>query len=97
MIKDTATNFLEAERAYKIYFQHHEKPAGENDVIGEHEKFEKQPSKRMQRKMQAENQMRIEVKKYEHWHLMMLPYVQPGGHILTPSERLGIYNSQKNK
>ena len=94
MIKDTSANFFEIEKAYATYFNHHEKPSGENDVINERDKKEKYPSKREQRKMQAENAMRIEVKKYEHWRMMMLPYVQKDGHILTPTERLKIYNDQ---
>lgn len=95
MIKDTSANFFEVEKAFKIYFQHHEKPEGENDVIGEHEEREKHPSKKEQRKMQQENRMRMEVKKYERWHDRMLPYVQPDGRILTPSERLQIWREQQ--
>lgn len=94
MIKDTSANFFEIEKAYNTYFEHHEKPGGENEVIGERNKKEKYPSKREQRRLQAENTMRIEVKKYEHWRLTMLPYVQPDGHILTPTERLKIWNDQ---
>ncbi len=97
MIKDTTTNFFEAEKAYKIYFKNHDKPSGENEDIGEHAKREKHPSKREQRKMQADNRMRIEVKKYEHWRDMMRPYIQADGRILTPSERLKIWNEQKVK
>lgn len=97
MIRDTSVNFFEAEKAFNTYFEKHELPGGENEVIGEQPKITKLPSKREQRKMQQENRMRMEVKKYKHWHDMMLPYVQPDGHILTPSERLKIYQSQKNK
>jgi len=95
MIKDTTTNFFEVEKAYKIYFQHHEKPDDEDDVIGDRTEREKYPSKRQQHKMQQENHMRIEVKKYERWHQRMLPYVQTDGRILTPSERLQIWKDQQ--
>ena len=95
MIQDTSANFFQAERAFKTYFRSHELPAGENDEIGEHGKADKFPSARERRKMEADNRMRIEVKKYRHWHDMMLPYVQPDGHILTPHERLAIYNQLK--
>ena len=93
MIKDTSVNFFEAEKAYKIYFQHHVKPEGEQEDIGEHEKKAKHPSKREQREMQRENHMRMDVKRYEHWRDMMRPYVQPDGHILTPSERIKLHKS----
>jgi hypothetical protein len=91
MIKDTSVNFFEAERAYKIYFQHHEKPEGEQEDIGEHKKREKYPSKHEQREMQKENHMRMDVKRYEHWRDMVRPYVQSDGRILTPSERVRLY------
>ncbi len=97
MIRDTSVNFFEAEKAFNTYFENHELPGGENEVIGEHAKTTKQPSKREQRKMQQENHMRMDVKKYKHWHDMMLPYVQADGHILTPSERLQIHAGQKTK
>ena len=97
MITDTSVNFFEAEKAFTIYFENHKKPGGEHDIIGEHAKNEKHPSKKEQTRMQQDDRMRMEIKKYEHWHMLMLPYVQPGGRILTPSERLKIWESQKNK
>ena len=95
MIEDTSANYFEAEKAYKIYWQHHEKPGGENDVIGEHAERGKIPSKHKQQKIQQDNKMRMAVKKYEHWHQRMFPYVQKDGRILTPSERLTLFEEQK--
>jgi len=97
MIKDTTTNFFTVEHAYKVYFQHHEKPLGEDDEIGEHEARQKNPSKRERKQMQAEQHMRMEVKKYERWHDRMLPYVQSDGTILTPAQRLEIWKNNKAK
>jgi hypothetical protein len=96
MIKDTSANYYEVEKAYRIYWQHHEKPEGEHDVIGEHAEREKIPSKRKQRKIEAENHMRINIRKYEMWHRNMLPYVQADGSILTPQQRLDIWKQQQN-
>ena len=95
MIRDTTSNYFEVEKAYNIYFSHHAKPGGENEEIGMHEQREKQPSKREQKKMQADNHMRMEVKKYERWHDKMRPYVQADGTILTPSQRLLIWKGQQ--
>jgi len=97
MIKDTLANYFETEKAFNLYFQHHENPAGENDEIGEHQAHEKHPSKREQRKIQEEFRMRMDVKKYEHWHDSMKPYVQADGRILTPSERIAIWEAQRSK
>ena len=95
MIKDTATNYFEAQKAFKLYFQKHELPEEEHDVIGERRERERYPSKRKQRKMQDENHMRIEVKKYKHWEEINLQYVQPDGTILGPAARLEIWKKNK--
>ena len=95
MIKDTSVNYFQAERAFKIYFEHHAKPAGENDEIGEHAKNEKYPSKKEKRRLQLENDMRMDIKKYERWHDRMFPYVKADGTILTPSQRLKIWQDNK--
>ena len=97
MIKDTAVNYFEAEKAYKIYFQHHDNPGGENEEIGMHEAREKYPSKKELRKIQADNHMRMEVKRYERWHDKMKPYVQEDGYILSPSQRLKIWKDNQSK
>ena len=97
MIKDTAANYFEVEHAYKVYFQHHEMPAGEEEQIGEHAARAKQPGKREQRKMQQANHMRMDVKRYERWHESMKPYVRADGSILTPSQRLQSFNAQHRK
>ena len=95
MIKDTSVNYFQAERAFKIYFEHHAKPAGENDEIGEYAKNEKYPSKKEKRKLQEQDRMRMEVKKYERWHDRMFPYVKADGTILSPSQRLQIWKDNK--
>lgn len=97
MINDTAANYFEVERAYKLYFKKHELPEEEHDVIGERRERERQPGRGKQRKMQQENQMRREVKKYRHWREINLPYVQPDGSILGPAARLEIWKNNKAK
>ena len=96
MIKDTAVNYFEAEKAFTAYFSKHELPGDEHEIIGEY-RHRSQYTNRQRRKMQEENQMRIEVKKYKHWKMTMLPYVQPDGHILTPSERINIHSQLKSQ
>jgi hypothetical protein len=96
MMDDTTANFFEVEKAYNIYWAHHEKPEGEHDIIGERKEREKIPSRRKQKKIQAENKLRMEVKKYERWHEQTLPWVQADGRVLTPSERLAIWKAQQH-
>jgi hypothetical protein len=97
MVDDTLTNYYEAEKAYTIYWQHHEKPETEHDIIGEHEEREKIPSRRKQHKIEADDTMRMEIRKYEKWHELILPYVKQDGHIMYPSERLQLWESLKSK
>lgn len=94
MMQDTLSNYFEVEKAFNTYFQHHIKPEGEEAEINEYREREKTVSKRRRRKIEAENSLRMDVKRYELWHEKMLPYVQDDGHILTPAERLKIWREQ---
>lgn len=95
MIEDTTANFFTVEKAFDTYFKHHELPEDEHDVIGEHAEREKHLSRRKQRKLVKEDDMRMDVRRYYRWHEQMLPYVQPDGRILTPSQRLAIWRAQQ--
>lgn len=97
MMEDEKSNFFEVEKAYKIYWEHHEEPEGEHDVIGEYQEREKIPSRRKQRKIEAESKMRMAIKKYNWWHEQTLPYVQGNGRILTTEERLKIWEANKKQ
>lgn len=97
MMEDEKSNFFEVEKAYKIYWEHHEEPEGEHDVIGEYKEREKIPSRRKQRKIEAESKMRMAIKKYNWWHEQTLPYVQGDGSILTTEERLKIWEANKKQ
>ena len=92
MVADTSVNFFEAEKAFNTYFQHHEKPNGEEESIGEQPK--KHYSKKERREMQEKDHLRMDVKRYQRWHDKMLPFVRPDGRILTPNQRLEIWKSQ---
>ncbi len=97
MMEDEKSNFFEVEKAYKIYWEHHEEPEGEHDVIGEYQEREKIPSRRKQRKIEAESKMRMAIRKYNWWHEQTLPYVQGDGRILTSEERLKIWEANKKQ
>ncbi len=95
MMDDTAANFFQTERAFNLYFKKHELPEGEHEEIGERREREKTPSRRKQRRIAKENDLRMQVKRYHFWRDQTLPYVQPDGHILTPAERLAIWHKQQ--
>lgn len=95
MMDDPNANFFEVEKAYDLYWTRHEKPEGEHEEIGERSEREKYPSKRRQRKISAENDLRLAVKKYEVWNDQTRPYVQADGRILSTEERLEIWKQQQ--
>ena len=97
MLDDTTANYFEVERAFNTYFKHNELPESEHEEIGEYREKEKHASKRKQKKVEEESYMRRQVRKYHRWHEKMLPYVQPDGRILTPSERLAIWKEIKDQ
>ncbi len=95
MMDDSNANFHTVEYAYTTYWKYHKKPEGEHDVIGEYEAHEKNPDRFEKKDINADNKMRMALKKYEWWHRNMQPYVQTDGHILYPSERLKIWREQQ--
>jgi hypothetical protein len=97
MMDDPNANFFEVEKAFDLYWSKHEKPEGEHEEIGERAERERTPSKRRQRKISAENDLRFAVKKYEVWNDQTRPYVQPDGRILTIEERLEIFKQQQQQ
>lgn len=97
MLDDTTANYFEVEKAFNTYFKHNELPASEHDMIGEYKEKQKNPSKRKQIKVEQDSYLRRQVKKYHRWHEKMLPYVQEDGRILTPTERLTIWQQIKDE
>ena len=95
MMDDTLANYFAVERAFTTYFAHHQMSEGEHDIIGEHAERERRMSRRKQRRLQKEEELRMAVKRYYFWHDQNLPYVQQDGRILTPSERIAIWKSQQ--
>jgi hypothetical protein len=95
MMDDPNVNYFEIDRAFKTYFEHHEMPEGENEVIGESWEQERIPSKRKQRKITIENKMRFAVKKYQLWREQMKPFVKADGSVMSSKERLDIWRKQK--
>jgi cytochrome oxidase Cu insertion factor (SCO1/SenC/PrrC family) len=89
MLDDTTANFFEVEKAFDTYFKAHELPKSEHDMIGEYSERQKKLSKRQQKKVEDDS--------YLSRHEKMLPYVQPDGRILTPSERLAIWQQIKDE
>ena len=95
MLDDTTANFFEVERVFNAYFKNRELPEGEDEEIGEHTEREKFLSRRERRRANENSDLRLAVKKYVFWRRQMEPYVQEGGPILTPAERLALWKAQQ--
>jgi len=101
MMEDTLANYNEIQKAFGLYFEKHELPKEEDEIIGmrsadEEEKKSKESwLKRVFSKSRSmdENELAFAVKKYKHWLLMTEPWVQVDGRILYPNERKKILDS----
>lgn len=92
-------NFFVVEKAFELYWENREKPLEEHDVIGEakeNEKMEKHYIKRLFKKnTPSEKEMFFEVKRYKQWHMLVQPYVQDDGSILSRDEQLEIWRKEQ--
>lgn len=97
MMNDTNANYFETVKAFDAFWEGKEIPKGENEEIGEDIEPSAKKSNRKSKKEESDESYRFQVKKYYHWQERVLPYVQENGHILTPTERLEIWNTKNNK
>lgn len=102
MIKDPNVNYFEALKAYDLFWQGKPKPIEEDDILGQDKSAEeKETSRREIRERKKEREMRrkygLDCKKFEHWKLMVKPYVQEDGRILTQEEQLKLWEEQQKQ
>lgn len=103
MIKDPKVNYFEAVKAYDSFWANREKPMEEDQIIGQDkskkETFWKRWFNTKEEKRKKEYQKyALEVKKFEHWKMKVMPYVQEDGSILDADQQLKIWqDQQKNK
>ncbi|HEX5000968.1 MAG TPA: hypothetical protein VFW78_00595 [Bacteroidia bacterium] len=103
MMDDTAANYFEVVAAFEAFWKNREMPVEEDDVLGaeraerEDEGFLKRlfrSEAKAERKQRAiRSNYAFEVKKYNHWKLMVAPWVQEDGTILKPAQQQAIWNT----
>ncbi|MFN8152974.1 MAG: hypothetical protein U0Y08_01640 [Bacteroidia bacterium] len=101
MMDDTLSNYNDVVRAFDLYWEEHEMPKEEDEILGmknaeEHEK--RDPSRWLKRLFgtsgnKDETELAFAVKRYRHWKLMTEPWVQEDGTIYTPYQRRQILES----
>lgn len=104
MIKDPHVNYFEAVKAYDLFWKGKPQPKDEDQLIGEGEDREEKKGGRKRRREireeREEKEMRqkygLDCKKFAHWKMMVQPYIQPDGHILSKEEQLKIYEQQRH-
>ena len=103
MIDDTTSNYFETIKAYDAFWKNREKPKEEEETMGMKgatEKEKKEKSNWLQRLFQSdveknETLYTYQCKRYEHWKIMQLPYVQPDGSMLYPYQRLQLWQKAR--
>jgi len=104
MIKDPSVNYFEAIKAYELFWKNKKMPKEEDEKIGQdkssenkHDKINR--SERRERKKEKIFQQKygLECKKFEHWKMIVKPYVQEDGSILSKEEQLKIREEQRKK
>jgi hypothetical protein len=105
MMNDTSTNYFVAVKAFELFWKNKPKPIEEADILGQ-EQGQKEERKnflsklfRSKKEKQREESERysFQFKKFKHWQLINAPYVQPDGYILTPTERVQLWERQKSE
>ena len=96
MMDIESVNFNEAIKAYDIYWAHHNMPDEEGDrYIGKGDQLKKKISKKELRERKAGEEMRFQVKKFQHWIIKHEPFVKANGNIMTAEERLQFHNQHQ--
>ena len=98
MIADTSVNYFQAVTAFREFWKDRKIPV-EDDVIvdGKPPKEEKWTALRKllhhkeYKDEKTAEQYSFEYKRFKHWQLMVEPFVQPDGRILSAEEQLEIW------
>ncbi len=101
MMNDPQVNYFEAVKAYDNFWAKHKKPREENEIIGQ--KKEAKPKQNVFQRLfksheeEDTDKYSLDCKKFEHWKLIVKPYVQENGRILSADEQLNIWKQQRQK
>jgi hypothetical protein len=103
MMEDPAVNYFEAQKAFNEFWGDRKAPV-EDDVIGANGEPEHKEEKtflykvfhaRELKEEKETEEYRFEHKRFKHWMLMVEPFVQPDGRILSEEEQLEIWKTQR--
>lgn len=111
MMDDPNANYFETVAAFETFWKYHELPVEEDQILGAPREeigkvespCEKRKRIRKEKRMAKEekeeavirHQYAFAVKKYRHWKILVEPYVQPDGKILSKEEQLLLHQQQR--
>jgi len=98
MQHDTAANYHETVRAFKEYWKDRPQPKDELEQEMEEEKvglFRKIFEAGEVKKEEESKEYAFEYKKFQNWIRDNAPFVQPNGRMLTPNERMALWEQQR--
>ena len=105
MMDDTLTNYFEAQKEFESFWKFRKLPIEEEEIIG-HTQLKEEDRRSWISKIFATKKLRkeeeseryaFEYKKFKNWERAMHPYVQDDGSILTPAQRIAIWNTERKK
>lgn len=99
MINDTSANFFEVQKAFQLFWDGKELPEEEEDVIGEKGRLKnsfvnKLFNNRELKEQQLRESLTFDYKRYRRWIIKTEPYVKEDGSIMTPTERIQLWEKQ---
>lgn len=103
MMDDSTANFFVAQKAYDSFWKGKVIPLEEEETMGmkgASEKEKKEKSTWLERffgfdKEHKYEKYRYECKRFEHWKLTVLPFVQSDGSILYPHQQLLLWKEAR--
>ncbi|WP_312900784.1 hypothetical protein [Chryseobacterium taichungense] len=89
MMDDPNVNYYQAVKNFDDYWKDKKKPVEEKEI------FEEKKSKIREYKNEEAPKYAFEYKKFMHWKIKILPFVQDNGRILTKNERMEIWEKER--
>lgn len=101
MIQDSNVNYFQAQKAYELFWQNHEKPEEEERMMGAgKDEVSEHLGKLSRREMKAQRLLdyyRYHCKRFEHWLEENAQFVREDGTLIGISERQLLFEKQRQE
>ena len=98
MIDDSTANYFEVQKAFALFWEGKKLPEEEEEVIGEKGRLKNNLINRIfnaneLKEQELRDKYAFDYKRYRRWLIKTEPYVKEDGSIMTPSERLQLWQN----